>query len=183
MKPVAFRYLPTIKCSSPSPNIAVALRSFRWLVFWLWLPETPRVCSVVKLRLLLTACKYIGRFYLVDYTNRCSDHFIIVDHVIATNKWMRGCQLPESQQFPTQTAPRIKAIGWCSKAIRAMRLLKGGSRVNVRPDTLINTKADQAIPILRSESLQPPVIFVVLGDGIFEKEELNPATIFRFISS
>jgi len=64
-----------------------------------------------------------------------------------------------------------------------MRLLKGGSRVNVRPDTLINTKADQAIPILRSESLQPPVIFVVLGDGIFEKEELNPATIFRFISS
>lgn len=52
-------------------------------------------------------------------------------------------------------------------------------KVNVRHDTLVNTKADRVIPILRPESLQPPV---VLGNEISEKEELNPATIFHFIS-
>lgn len=53
-------------------------------------------------------------------------------------------------------------------------------KTNVRPDTFIDIECGRVLPILRPESLLPPVI---LGGRASEEEieELDPSTIFRFI--
>ncbi|KAL4732808.1 IucC family-domain-containing protein [Aspergillus similis] len=52
-------------------------------------------------------------------------------------------------------------------------------RINIHHDTLLNTDGTRVYPILRPESLQPPVI---LGKRDSETEELEPAAVFRFVS-
>ena len=54
-------------------------------------------------------------------------------------------------------------------------------RVGTKPDTVLETKDDRVVAVVRPDSLQPPVVIGFYGEKQ-EREELEPGTLFQLLS-